>query len=42
MSWLSGLGCIVGLGTIAIIIIRVQLSDTTVRARKALRKLRKS
>ena len=40
VSWLSTIGCIVGLATIASIIIGAHLSNATVRARKALRRLR--
>jgi hypothetical protein len=42
VTWISGLGCMVGLATIAIILIRSHLSNATVRARKALRRLRMS
>jgi hypothetical protein len=38
-AWISGVGCIVGLGTIAAILVRSYVTNTTVRARKALRKL---
>lgn len=41
VAWISGLGCIVGLATIAAILVRAYLSDTIVRARKALRHLQR-
>jgi hypothetical protein len=41
VAWLSTLGCIVGLATIASILVRAYLSTVTVRARKALRRLRR-
>jgi hypothetical protein len=41
VTWISGLGCLVGLATIAAIVVRARLSDTTIRARKALRRLRR-
>src|SRR5262249_44207058 len=41
VTWISGLGCLVGLATIASILIRAHLSNATVRARPALRKLRR-
>jgi hypothetical protein len=41
VTWISGLGCVIGLGTIAAILIRGYLSDATLRGRKALRKLRR-
>jgi len=41
VTWISGLGCLVGLATIASILIRAHLSNATVRARRALRKLRR-
>ena len=40
VTWISMLGCLAGLGTIAIILIRAHLSNATVRARRALRRLR--
>ncbi len=40
VTWISKLGCIVGLTTIASILIRAHLSNATVRARRALRRLR--
>ena len=40
VTWISALGCIVGLTTIASILIRAHLANATVRARKALRRLR--
>jgi hypothetical protein len=40
VSWISALGCLVGLGTIASILVRAHLSNATMRARKALRRLR--
>src|SRR5215470_15353078 len=41
VSWISTLGCLTGLATIASILIRAHLSNATVRARRALRKLRR-
>jgi hypothetical protein len=41
VTWISGLGCMIGIGTIAAILVRAYISDTTVRARKAFRKLRR-
>jgi hypothetical protein len=41
VTWISALGCLVGLGTILVILVRALLSDTTLRARKALRRLRR-
>jgi hypothetical protein len=41
VTWISALGCVVGIGTIATIVIRAWLSESTLRARKALRKLRR-
>ena len=40
VTWISMLGCLAGLGTIASIVIRAHLSNATVRARRALRRLR--
>jgi hypothetical protein len=40
VTWLSTLGCLVGLATIISIVVRAYLSNVTVRARKALRRLR--
>ena len=42
VAWISGLGCIIALATIAAIVVRSYTSDTIVRARKALRKLRRN
>jgi len=41
-TWISSLGCMVGIGTIAVILIRGYLADVTMRARKAFRKLRRN
>jgi hypothetical protein len=38
-AWISAVGCIVALGTIVAILVRSYLTNTTMRARKALRKL---
>ena len=40
-NWISGVGCIVALGTIVAILVRAYLTDTAMRARKALRRLRR-
>jgi hypothetical protein len=40
VSWISALGCLTGLATIASILIRAHLSNATLRARRALRRLR--
>ena len=40
VTWISMLGCLAGLATIAIILVRAHLSNATVRARRALRRLR--
>jgi hypothetical protein len=40
VTWISMLGCVVGVSTIVLIVVRARISDTTLRARKALRKLR--
>lgn len=40
LSWISALGCVAGIATIALIVVRARISDSTLRARKALRKLR--
>jgi len=42
VTWISGLGCMIGLGTIAAILIRGYLSEATVRDRKAFRKRRRN
>jgi hypothetical protein len=41
LSWISMIGCAVGLATIASIVVRGHISDTTLRARKAFRRLRR-
>jgi hypothetical protein len=40
VSWVSTLGCLTGLATIASILVRAHLANATVRARRALRRLR--
>lgn len=40
LSWISGIGVLVGLGTIALIIVRARISEGIMRSRKALRKMR--
>ena len=40
VTWISTLGCLVGVGTIASILIRAHLANATMRARRALRRLR--
>ena len=40
VSWISTLGCLTGLATIASILVRAHLANATVRARRALRRLR--
>jgi hypothetical protein len=41
VAWIDGLACTVGTGTIAAIVLRTYVSDSIVRARKALRKRRR-
>src|SRR5262245_62442443 len=40
VSWISTLGCLTGLATIASIVIRAHLANDTLRERQALRRLR--
>src|SRR5262245_1857274 len=40
VSWISTLGCLTGLATIASIMVRAHLANATLRARRALRRLR--
>jgi hypothetical protein len=40
VSWISTLGCLTGLATIASILVRAHLANATLRARRALRRLR--